>query len=96
MSKIEENDIQKIAYLARMKIDENDLPEYAHSLNEILDFVEQMDNADTSSIDAMAHPQDLTQRLRKDVVTEQDQREKLMANAPVKEDGLFLVPKVIE
>ena len=96
MSKIEEADIKKIAYLSRLGIDDKDIPAYAQSLTEILDFVEQMDSADTANIQPMAHPQDMSQRLRTDEVTEENQRELLMKNAPVSEDGLFLVPKVIE
>jgi len=96
VSQIKQEDIQKIAYLARVGIDESAMPEYANSLTEILDFVEQMDNADTENIQAMAHPQDMVQRLRDDIVTESNQRELLMQNAPKTENGLFLVPKVIE
>jgi aspartyl-tRNA(Asn)/glutamyl-tRNA(Gln) amidotransferase subunit C len=96
VSLIKQEDIQKIAYLARLGIDESAIPEYANSLTEILDFVEQMDSADTENIQAMAHPQDMVQRLRDDIVTEPNNRELLMQNAPKKENGLFLVPKVIE
>lgn len=96
MSQIKPEDIQKIAYLARVGIDESAMSEYASSLTEILDFVEQMDSADTENIQPMAHPQDMVQRLREDIVTESNQRELLMQNAPRAEKGLFLVPKVIE
>ena len=96
MSQIKPEDIKKIAYLARLGIDESAMPEYASSLTEILDFVEQMNSADTENIQPMAHPQDMVQRLREDIVTESDQRELLMQNAPKAEKGLFLVPKVIE
>jgi len=96
VSTIEKSDIEKIAYLARLGIDEQAIPEYAQSLTDILTFVEQMDSADTSNVSAMAHPQDMLQRLRADKVTEENQREHLQANAPLTEDGLFLVPKVIE
>jgi len=96
VSQIKQEDIQKIAYLARVGIDESAMPEYATSLTEILDFVEQMDSADTDNIQPMAHPQDMVQRLREDIVTETNEREQLMQNAPKTENGLFLVPKVIE
>ncbi len=96
MSDIKAEDIKKIAYLARIQIEEQAIPEYAKSLTDILDFVEQMNQADTDGIEPMAHPQDMTQRLREDRVTETDQRELLMKNAPKAENGLFLVPKVIE
>lgn len=96
MSKITEQDVEKIAHLARLGINQQDIPKYAQSLSEILNFVEQMDNVDTSQVSAMAHPQDMLQRLRDDIVTEQEQRELLMKNAQETENGLFLVPKVIE
>ena len=96
MSTIEKSDIKKIAYLARLGIDEQAMPEYAQSLSDILTFVEQMDKADTDNVLPMAHPQDMLQRFRPDAVTEENQREILQANAPLTEDGLFLVPKVIE
>ncbi len=96
MSNIKKEDIQKIAYLARLGIDESAMPEYASSLTEILDFVEQMNSVDTDNIQPMAHPQDMVQRLREDVVTEENNRELLMQNAPKTEKGLFLVPKVID
>jgi aspartyl-tRNA(Asn)/glutamyl-tRNA(Gln) amidotransferase subunit C len=96
VSNIKKEDIQKIAYLARLGIEESAMPEYASSLTEILDFVEQMNSVDTDNIQPMAHPQDMVQRLREDVVTEENNRELLMQNAPKAEKGLFLVPKVIE
>jgi len=96
VSTIEKSDIEKIAYLARLGIDEQAIPEYAQSLSDILTFVEQMDSADTDGVSPMAHPQDMLQRLRDDKVTEDNQREQLQANAPLIEDGLFLVPQVIE
>lgn len=96
MSTIDKTDIEKIAYLARLGIDEAAIPEYAQSLTDILTFVEQMDSVNTDNVTPMAHPQDMTQRLRDDKVTEENQRENLQANAPLTEDGLFLVPQVIE
>ncbi|MFK5894643.1 MAG: Asp-tRNA(Asn)/Glu-tRNA(Gln) amidotransferase subunit GatC [Pseudomonadota bacterium] len=93
---MKQEDIRKIAYLARLGIDEAAMPEYATSLTEILDFVEQMDSANTDNIQPMAHPQDMVQPLREDIVTEPNARELLMQNAPKTEQGLFLVPKVIE
>ncbi len=88
--------VAKIAYLARLQIDDAAIPDYARNLSAILDFVEQMNAVDTSGIEPMAHPQDVPQRLRDDVVTEHDQREKFQRIAPATENGLYLVPKVIE
>jgi len=65
-------------------------------LSSIFGLVEQMNAAATDDIEPMAHPQDTMQRLREDVVTETNQRDKLLSNAPLQEDGLFLVPKVLD
>jgi len=89
-------DIEKIAHLARLSVDERDTPEYAHQLSNILALVEQMNAVDTSGIEPMAHPLDMPQRQRPDEVTETDRREELQAIAPLLEAGLYLVPKVIE
>ncbi|MDX5333834.1 MAG: Asp-tRNA(Asn)/Glu-tRNA(Gln) amidotransferase subunit GatC [Gammaproteobacteria bacterium] len=89
-------DIEKIAHLARLRIEEGDIPAYADNLSHILDLVEQMNGVDTDGVAPMAHPQDASQRLRPDEVTEADQREHFQANAPATEAGLYLVPKVIE
>jgi len=89
-------EVRRIAWLARVAIREEDVPEYARHLSRILEFVEQMAAADTEGVEPMAHPLDLPQRLRPDEVTETDQRERFQAIAPQVERGLYLVPKVIE
>ena len=90
------HDIEKIAHLARLGIDDDDVPEYVQNLTNILDLVEQMNATDTEGVLPMAHPQDAHQRLRADEVTEKNQREHFQENAPEVEAGLFLVPQVIE
>ena len=89
-------DVEKIAHLARLQIDDNDVPEYAKNLSNILDLISQMQSIDTSDVEPLAHPLDAVQRLRADIITEQDQREHFQKVAPAVENGLFLVPKVIE
>jgi aspartyl-tRNA(Asn)/glutamyl-tRNA(Gln) amidotransferase subunit C len=89
-------DVTKIAHLARLAITEQDIPEYARNLSNILSLVEQMSAVDTTGVSPMAHPMDAAQRLRPDVVSETDQREQFQAIAPQVEAGLYLVPKVIE
>ena len=89
-------DVENIAHLARLAIDESDIPEYADNLSNILELVEQMDAIDTTNTEPMAHPLDAVQRLRKDEVTETNRREHFQQVAPKTEDGLYLVPKVIE
>ena len=93
---LDSDDVKKIANLARLQIDEADIPDYAKNLSNILDLVEQMDAADTDKVSPMAHPLDAVQRLRPDEVTEENQREHFQEHAPKVEDGLYLVPKVIE
>ena len=88
--------VKKIAYLARLKIDEADVPGYVNNLSNIIDLVEQMSAVDTEGVLPMSHPMDAVQRLREDVVTETNQREEFQAIAPKTEDGLYLVPQVIE
>lgn len=90
------DDVKNIAHLARLEIDDKNVEEYASSLSSILDMVEQMNAVDTSDIQPMAHPMDVAQRLRADEVLEENQREAFQKIAPRTEDGLYLVPKVIE
>ena len=89
-------EVRKIAWLARIEIRDEDTEGYARNLSDILDFVEQLSDAPTDGVEPMAHPLDATQRLRPDEVTETNQRERFLALAPAAENGLFLVPRVIE
>jgi aspartyl-tRNA(Asn)/glutamyl-tRNA(Gln) amidotransferase subunit C len=93
---LQKEDIEKIAHLARLGISDDDVKNYARNLSSILDLVEQMNAVDTTGVIPMAHPLDARQRLRADEVTEQNQREHFQENAPQVENGLFLVPQVIE
>ena len=90
------DEVKKIAHLARLGIDKQDVESYARDLSGILDLMTRMSELNTDGIDPMAHPMDQVQRLRADVITEQDNREKFQAIAPQVEAGLYLVPKVIE
>jgi aspartyl-tRNA(Asn)/glutamyl-tRNA(Gln) amidotransferase subunit C len=93
---LDSSDVKKIAHLARLAIDEADIPLYATNLSNILHLVEQMDSVNTDNVKPMAHPLDEVQRLREDEVTESNQRVLFQECAPLTEDGLYLVPKVIE
>lgn len=93
---ISPEDVLKIANLARLKISKEEVEKYAVDLSNILSLVDQMNAVDTKDIEPMAHPQDVTQRLREDIVTETNQRDKFQTIAPRAEKGLYLVPKVIE
>lgn len=89
-------DVKRIAHLARIEVNDLDVESYLVKLSGILGLIEQMQAVDTTGITPMSHSQDLTQRLREDVVTETDQRELFQSVAPAVENGLYLVPKVIE
>ena len=88
--------VYRIARLARIHIDDTEVEHHASELSSILEFVEQMNAVDTENVAPLSHPQDRTLRLRQDTVTEGNQRDKLQAGAPAAENGLYLVPKVIE
>lgn len=96
---LDNKEVGKIAHLARLSIaDKSDtqIAEIAHDLNKILDWVGQMQEVATDNIAPMAHPLDMAQREREDVVTEQDNHKKYQTIAPKVEAGLYLVPTVIE
>ncbi len=93
---LDRSDVERIAHLARIAIDDSEIPEYTESLNSILTLIDQLQATSTDGIAPLAHPMDAVQRLRADEVTECNQRDRLQACAPAVEEGLFLVPKVIE
>lgn len=93
---IEIDEVKKIAKLAALNVDEADLQSYATNLSNILDLVAQMNAVDTTGVTPMSHPFDAVQRLREDIVTDENRRDDFLAIAPKAEDGLYLVPKVIE
>jgi aspartyl-tRNA(Asn)/glutamyl-tRNA(Gln) amidotransferase subunit C len=89
-------DIKRIAHLARIEISDVEADATLTKLTGILGLIEQMQAVDTTGIVPMSHSQDVTQRLRDDIVIETNQRELFQSIAPAVEDGLYLVPKVIE
>ncbi len=93
---ISADEVKAIARLARLAIDDSDIPGYADQLSRILTFIEQMNQAETDGIEPMAHPLDLNVRLRPDRVTEKNERDLFQAQAPQIKNGLYLVPKVID
>lgn len=88
--------IRRIARLARIAVSEAEAVDTAAQLNDVLSLVEQMQAVDTQGIEPMSHAQDVVQRLRDDRVTETDRHGAFQAVAPAVENGLYLVPKVIE
>jgi aspartyl-tRNA(Asn)/glutamyl-tRNA(Gln) amidotransferase subunit C len=93
---LEASEIAKLAQLARINIEPEMVNEVTESISCILNLVNQLQAVDTTGIEPMAHPMDVFQRLRADIVTEEVEREELQANAPAVDKGLFLVPKVID
>ena len=93
---LERSDVEKIAHLARLGLSEGEVPQTTETLNNILGLIDAMQAVDTTGIEPLAHPLEATQRLRADLVTEENQRDVYQAIAPAVENGLFLVPKVIE
>jgi aspartyl-tRNA(Asn)/glutamyl-tRNA(Gln) amidotransferase subunit C len=93
---IEQEEIEKIADLARVRISGQQIGEVTQRITEILSMVDQLQAVDTAGIEPMANPLDAIQTLRADEVTEVNQREAFQAIAPAVENGLYLVPIVIE
>ena len=89
-------DVDHIAHLARLAVSEEEAADYVVKLSRIIEFVDELKKADTLGVEPMAHPLDMAQRLRPDEITEGDQRELFQRNAPRAEQGLYLVPRVIE
>ena len=90
------DEIRRIGDLARLELGAPELAAMQQELNGILALVDQMAAVDTEGVEPMSHPQAAMQRQREDTITEHDQRELFQAIAPQVEDGLYLVPKVIE
>ena len=93
---IEQDDIEKIAELARIRISREQLGQVTDRISDILHMVDQLQAVDTQGIEPMANPLDATQLLRADEVTQNNCREAFQAIAPAVENGLYLVPKVID
>jgi aspartyl-tRNA(Asn)/glutamyl-tRNA(Gln) amidotransferase subunit C len=89
-------DVQRIARLARIELSEAEIEQALAQLNGIFGLIEEMQAVSAEGVEPMAHAQDLVLRLRPDAVTRADQRTELQAIAPAVQNGLYLVPKVIE
>ncbi len=88
--------VQDIARLARLDVSDEELKRYSTDLGNILDLVAQMEAVDTQGVEPMTHPFDATLRMRSDEVTETNLREHYQSVAPSTENGLYLVPKVVD
>lgn len=93
---IKQDEIEKIAELARIRIAPQQIGALTQRITEILGMVDQLQAVDTRDVEPMANPLDAVQRLRADEVTEENRREAYQAIAPAVENGLYLVPRVVE
>lgn len=93
---VSEEELAHIAHLARLRVPPCERSGLAEELTRILLLAEEMNTVETADLAPMAHPLEMTQRLRPDVVLESDQRDLLQHGAPEVGSGLYLVPKVID
>ena len=93
---ITRKDVEYIAHLARLELSEADIPGYTDKLGRIIEFIDALEQVNTDDLVPMAHPLDMSQRLRPDEVTATDRRTEFQANAAEKSDGLYVVPRVVE
>lgn len=94
--KLEAEELHQAAHLARLTLEPEAIDDYTQALSNILTLVDEMQAIDTDQVQPMAHPLDATQRLRIDEVTETVDRDYLQQQAPATEQGLYLVPRVVE
>lgn len=90
------NQVQHIALLARLQLEDSEFDDVVDKLSRIVEFVDRLQSAPVGDVAPMAHPLNQSQRLRPDAVTEAIDREAIQVNAPAVQDGFYLVPKVIE
>ena len=93
---LDRTEIDRIARLARLALSGQEADSYSRELSGILALVERMNSANTAGLEPLAHPLELKARLRPDVVTETDRRDRFQVLAPAVADGLYLVPKVVD
>jgi aspartyl-tRNA(Asn)/glutamyl-tRNA(Gln) amidotransferase subunit C len=93
---VDQATVRRIARLARIKLDEADVPQMQDELNAILSFVEQLNEVDVDGVEPMTSVTPMAMKLRPDLVTDGGNVAAVLANAPVSEDGFFVVPKVVE
>ena len=87
---------KKIAFLSRLRVSEDKIEDTEKEFNNILKWIEQLQDVDTSSVEPLESVNEEVLRLREDEVTEGNQRDAVLANAPDAEYGYFVVPKVVE
>ncbi|MEO1732704.1 MAG: Asp-tRNA(Asn)/Glu-tRNA(Gln) amidotransferase subunit GatC [Pseudomonadota bacterium] len=93
---IDESTAARVAKLARIKVEDDALPALAAEFNTILGFIEQLNEVDVDGVDPMTSVTPQRLKRRADVVTDGDQQDKILSNAPDAREGFFAVPKVVE
>lgn len=93
---VDQATVRRIAHLARIKVTDEEVPLLAGELNAILDFIEDLSSVDVEGIEPMTSVMPMQMKMRADAVTEGDQADPILANAPAAEDHFFVVPKVLE
>lgn len=88
--------VKKVATLSRLEMDDAELEIVRGKLGNIMKFVEQLEEVNTDNVEPLANVVDIKLRLRDDVVTDGNQQEKVLANAPESLEGFFVVPKIVE
>lgn len=94
--KVDEETVRKVARLARIRITDDEAKALQGDMTAILDWVEQLDEVDTSTVEPMTGGAELSAKLRADVVDDGSIADDIVANAPAQEDHYFMVPKVVE
>ena len=93
---VDEKTVRRIAHLARIKITDDEAIGLESELSAILDWVEQLDEVDTDSVEPMTRVVPISLKQREDIVKDGDKVDEIVANAPISDDGFFVVPKVVE
>lgn len=93
---IDQSTAAKVAKLARIKVEDDALPALAEEFNNILGFIEQLNEVDVEGVEPMTSVTPQRLKRREDVVTDGDQQDKVLKNAPDAREGFFAVPKVVE
>lgn len=93
---VDQATVRRIAHLARIKLDEADVPQMQGELNAILAFVEELNEVDVTGVEPMTSVTPMTMKKRQDIVSDGGDAGAILANAPAAEDGFFVVPKVVE
>ena len=93
---VDQKTVKRVARLARLKVQDEDVPRLAGELNSILGFIEQLNEVDVSSVEPMTSVVTMKMKMRKDEVTDGHYAQKIIANAPAQDEDFFMVPKVVE